>query len=122
MSDYDLNELIDLISEHKSKTPGVFEHESKTPGVLRAQRIEEANRQHGDIYEFRKKEYTKIFWAICIYIFLILLILATNSCCLKLENSVLIALLTTTTANVLGILLIASKWLFPVKNNHKLGD
>ena len=36
---------------------------------------------------------------------------------LKVADSVLIALITTTTANVLGLFYIVARWLFPNKNN-----
>jgi hypothetical protein len=56
--------------------------------------------------------YKKLFWAICIYIVLVLLLLIGNKNYFQLDYSVLITLLSTTTANILGVFYIASKWLY----------
>lgn len=58
------------------------------------------------------KTYKKLFWAICLYILLILLVLSGNKSYFMLADSVLITLLSTTTANILGVFYIASKWLY----------
>lgn len=60
--------------------------------------------------------YKKLFWVICTYVFLMLLLLIGNTNYFKLENSVLITLLSTTTANILGVFYIASKWLYETRN------
>ncbi|VVH56061.1 hypothetical protein BSPCLSOX_2001 [uncultured Gammaproteobacteria bacterium] len=56
--------------------------------------------------------YKKLFWSICVYIILVLLLLAFNEHCFQLRDWVLITLLSTTTANILGVFYIASKWLY----------
>ncbi len=56
--------------------------------------------------------YKKLFRAICAYIILVLLLLTGNKHYFQLESLVLIALLSTTTANILGVFYIASKWLY----------
>ena len=63
--------------------------------------------------------YGKLFWAICIYIVLVLITLWGNSNYFKLENAVLIALLTTTTTNIIGVFYIASRWLYYVDKELK---
>jgi len=78
-------------------------------------REQEENRQHKSIFEFRVKIYKWLFWFICIYILLILVLLTGNKNYFQLENPVLITLLSTTSANILGVFYIASKWLFPNK-------
>lgn len=78
-------------------------------------RQEEENRQHKDIFEFRIKIYKWLFWSICVYIVLVLVLLAGNRSYFGLDAPVLIALLSTTSANILGVFFIASKWLFPNK-------
>ncbi len=81
----------------------------------REAREAEENRQHKDIYEFRKSKYNLLYWTICIYIVLIFITIWGNENYFTLENAVLITLLSTTTANILGLFYIASKWLFPNK-------
>ncbi len=78
-------------------------------------RKKEENFQHKDIYQFRKDKYRLLFLSICIYIILIFITIWGNKNYFLLENSVLITLLSTTTANILGLFYIASKWLFPNK-------
>jgi hypothetical protein len=94
----------------------IFSDASKknTPEKERAQ---EENRQHKDIFEFRIKIYKWLFWSICGYISLVLILLFAIGIFkeFKLDSTVLIALLSTTSANILGVFYIASKWLFPNK-------
>lgn len=49
-------------------------------------------------------------WLLCVIILLFL-----NSCCIRLSDSVLMVLLGTTTANVLGLAFIVLKGMFPTK-------
>ena len=63
--------------------------------------------------------YKKLFWAICIYVVLVLIILSLNKYYIGLNDPVLIALLTTTTTNILGVFYIASKWLYAVEGRIK---
>jgi hypothetical protein len=80
-------------------------------------REQEENRQHKEIFDFRIKIYKWLFWSICGYIGLVLVLLFVTGFYKKfnLDSSVLIALLSTTSANILGVFYIASKWLFPNK-------
>lgn len=78
-------------------------------------REKEENRQHKSIFDFRIIIYKRLFWSICIYIFLIFITVWGNTNYFNLANSVLITLLSTTTANIIGLFYIASKWLFPNK-------
>jgi hypothetical protein len=80
-------------------------------------RKQEENRQHKEIFEFRIKIYKWLFWSICTYIGLVLALLFATGIFkeFKLDSTVLIALLSTTSANILGGFYIASKWLFPNK-------
>lgn len=71
------------------------------------QNLDEQHEEH----ELRKLFLHLVYWFVVAFVFSTLLIVTFK----KLDNSVLITLLTTTTANVIGILLIAFKWLFPCK-------
>lgn len=55
------------------------------------------------------------FWLLFIGVYLIL----AGMSFLKAADSVLIALITTTTANVLGLFYIVARWLFPNKGNNE---
>lgn len=59
-----------------------------------------------------------VYWLLFIAGFLLLAGLEK----LKVADSVLIALITTTTANVLGLFYIVARWLFPHKNNIESKD
>ena len=65
-----------------------------------------------DKHTLAVKTYKKLFWAICAYIILVLSLLTGNKHYFQLDYLVLIALLSTTTANILGVFYIASKWLY----------
>ena len=67
-----------------------------------------------DVYTFRKKGYSALFQLICGWLALVgVVLLGVATRCLHLSDTVLVALLTTSTATVLGIFAIAAKWLFP---------
>ncbi|CAC9546306.1 hypothetical protein [uncultured Gammaproteobacteria bacterium] len=74
----------------------------------RKQELRHKNSKH----ELAVGIYKKLFWAICVYIFLVLLLLTGNEHYFQLKDAVLITLLSTTTANILGVFYIASKWLY----------
>jgi uncharacterized membrane protein len=89
----------------------------KTVDLSKDQEWENAKKEQDlkhkdDKHDLATSTYKKLFYAICIYIILILLMLIGNSHYFKLSDSVLIALLTTTTANIVGIFAIASKWVY----------
>ena len=56
-----------------------------------------------------------LFWFVVAFVLITLVIVAGNARWFHLHDSVLITLLTTTTCNVIGCLVIAFKWLFPVR-------
>ncbi len=67
----------------------------------------------------RKSFSLKIFILVCVFLGLVILILigcATNSCPLHLSDNVLIALLGSTTINVLGFFTIVANYVFPKKS------
>jgi len=72
------------------------------------QELKHKNNKH----ELAVEIYKKLFWAICVYILLVFFLLTGNEHYFQLKGSVLIALLSTTTANILGVFYIASKWLY----------
>lgn len=65
--------------------------------------------------EARRKYSIWIFWLLVGYLVVVFSILSLSACkcvCFELSDSVLITLLSTTTANVIGIFIIVVKYLF----------
>lgn len=62
-----------------------------------------------DEHNLRKRFLNYVFWFVVSFVVLTLAIVVWSD----LSDKVLMTLLTTTTANIIGILLIAFKWLFP---------
>ena len=72
--------------------------------------------------EQRRKYSDKIFWFLCVFLFfvgLIVLLSGFESCGFKLSDGVLIALLTTSSANVISIFVIVVHYLFNVPANSE---
>jgi hypothetical protein len=72
-------------------------------------------KQQKDKHTLAVETYKKLFWAICVYIILVLSLLTGSKHYFQLDYSVLITLLSTTTANILGVFYIASKWLYETR-------
>lgn len=84
--------------------------------IRRAQQIEDYNGKRQD-REQRKKFSFWIFLFVCIYMLIALILLILVGCgCVALNDNVLIALLTTTTANVIGLFTVVAKYLFHPKS------
>lgn len=79
---------------------------------LESKREKQELRHRNNKHKLAIGVYKKLFWAICVYVFLVLTLLTGNTHYFQIEDSVLIALLSTTTANILGVFYIASKWLY----------
>lgn len=75
-------------------------------------------------FELASKYYPQICLSIIIYLVIILLIvvLSSLSASFNIKDTVLITLLSTTTANIIGVLYIASRWLFPSDCNPKTSN
>ena len=85
-------------------------------------KLELKNRRYKDNSELRRGLAIMFTLTINGWLFVVFLILLINSQTLKLSDSVLIALLTTSSANVLGMMYVILKNLFPNgkdKNNLK---
>lgn len=67
--------------------------------------------------EQRKKFSFWIFLFVCVYMVLALVILILSGCeVLEFSNGAIVSLLTTTTANVIGLFAVVAKYLFHPKN------
>ena len=114
--DFKIQESKRIIAESTAKikkTKSVASKENQDPSEpleskKNIQELQHKNSKH----ELAVGIYKKLFLAICVYIILVLLLLTGNEHYFQLKDLVLIALLSTTTANILGIFYIASKWLY----------
>lgn len=78
------------------------------------ERIKQENEEKKELHNIRKKIMERIYGDTKTYIFAVLVILFFYGFgFLKFDSSVIIAFLTTTTFNILGIAVIVAKWLFP---------
>ena len=69
-------------------------------------------RHENDNHRLRHWLIPKIYLFIQVFLFFTLATTILSKCVLGLSDNVMIALLTTTTANVLGMFFIALKWLY----------
>jgi type IV secretory pathway component VirB8 len=77
--------------------------------------ILESNRQ--DRLE-RKRFANKIFWLLIVFLGATMAVVALSGCCvLSLSDTVIVALLTTTSANVIGIFVFVVKYLFKASSS-----
>lgn len=84
--------------------------------IKKAQLLEEYYSKKQD-REQRKQFSFWIFLFVCVYMVLALIILILSGCeVLEFSNGVIVALLTTTTANVIGLFAVVAKYLFHPKN------
>lgn len=83
--------------------------------IKKAQLLEEYYSKKQD-REQRKIFSFWIFLFVCFYMILALIILILSGCeVLEFSNSIIVALLTTTTANVIGLFAVVAKYLFHPK-------
>lgn len=84
--------------------------------IKKAQLLEEYYSKKQD-REQRKKFSFWIFLFVCVYMILALIILILSGCkVLEFSNGIVVALLTTTTANVIGLFAVVAKYLFHPKS------
>lgn len=84
--------------------------------IKRAQLLEEYYSKKQD-REQRKTFSFRIFMFVCVYMtFALAILVFCGASALRLSDSVIVALLTTTTANVIGLFAVVAKYLFHPKN------
>lgn len=90
-------------------------YSSQREAIEVAQLQEELDSKKQD--RIQRKEYAnKIYWLLCVYILVVMLLLYFCAFRLtKLSSEVLIAIITTMTANVIGIFVFVAKYLFHTK-------
>lgn len=92
---------------------------SSEDAIRRASMFEDYTSKKQD-REQRKYFSTWIFGVVCAYLLIVLVLLyLTGFSLTRLSDTVLVALLTTTTVNVIGLLVIVARYLFPRNGNNK---
>jgi len=85
--------------------------------ALDNKRLEDENERLRDVHELRKEYIPKLFGLTCVWLIVVTAFLwkAAGGRDFYLYDNVLIALITSTTINVIGMFLIAARWLFPTQ-------
>ena len=85
--------------------------------ALANERLEDENERLRDVHELRKEYIPKLFGLTCVWLVVVAVFLwkVAGGRDFYLYDNVLIALITSTTINVIGIFLIAARWLFPTQ-------
>lgn len=100
--------------QQQGDNPNALDEEDKRINRLRNDRYSDENEHWKKIYELRAQYIPYLFFMVVGWlIFAAVTVLLTGLELLKISDAVLIALITTTTATVLGIFIIVAKWLFP---------
>ena len=117
-----IEEIPDVAAAEGAKAPGDaatshlrFQAEKLQ---LEITRLSDENDALRDVHELRKEYIPKLFILTVVwlgFVVFLLLMVAQGARTFYLSDSVLIALITSTTVNVIGIFLIAARWLFPKK-------
>ena len=82
---------------------------------LENERLRDENEQLKDVHELRKEYIPKLFWLTVGWLAFVVVIVwhVAEDRDFYLSDNILIALITSTTVNVIGIFVIAARWLFP---------
>ena len=85
--------------------------------ALANERLEDENERLRDVHELRKEYIPRLFGLTCVWLIVVTVFLwrVAGGRDFYLYDNVLIALITSTTINVIGIFLIAARWLFPTQ-------
>ena len=100
--------------QQEGNEPDALVEELQRTKRLENDRYRAENKHWEDIYELRKENIPKLYWmVVCWLIFVAGCVVLTGLQYFKLSDAVLIALITTTTATVIGLFIIVLQWLFP---------
>jgi len=85
--------------------------------ALANERLEDENERLRDVHELRKEYIPRLFGLTCVWLIVVTVFLwrVAGGRDFYVYDNVLIALITSTTINVIGIFLIAARWLFPTQ-------
>ena len=82
--------------------------------------VDEAKARDRDLHRMRMRYSRNLFFFVALWMVAVLFFLWIKTpCCHPPSDAVLITLLTTTTANVLALLVFVIKWLFPNEKNGR---
>ena len=100
--------------QQQGDNPNALTDEDRRILTLRNNRFSDENDHWKKIYELRTQYIPYLFFMVVGWlIFAAATVMLTGVRLLTISDAVLIALVTTTTATVLGIFIIVAKWLFP---------
>lgn len=100
--------------QQQGNNPNALSDEDNRIRRLRNDRFSDENEHWKKIYELRAQYIPYLFFMVVGWlIFAAATVILTGVGLLTISDAVLIALVTTTTATVLGIFIIVAKWLFP---------
>lgn len=104
----DAPDLSEDLEEHKLR----YEVETLKQQVVEAR----------DTHNLRVGYSKKLFWLVCTWLACVAVAVGLSgfgAWGFKLSDAVLIAFITTTTVNVVGLFIVVAKWLFPAKNGQQ---
>ena len=109
ISDLDKTDETVIASSETLSSEVLSAMEKKTDIELKKEELE----QRKEDREQRKQYSKKLFIFVCVYLSIVVLVVIFCGCqCLTIDSKVLIALLSTTTANVIGLFAVVAKYLF----------
>lgn len=114
MTERDFHEVLSILDGAKRSVTreGEENYAAQEKNINLALKQEELDGKRQD-REQRKTFATWIFWMMCAYLVVVLgIVIANGLCRLALSDTVIVTLLSTTTANVLGIFAFVAKYLF----------
>jgi hypothetical protein len=84
---------------------------------LENRRLEDENAELSDVHELRKEYIPKLYWLTVTWLIFVVILVwkVAEGPYFYLSDRVLITLVTSTTVNVIGIFMLAARWLFPPK-------
>lgn len=109
----DHSSIVDQLADKEEARNELKEERDKLKFDLEQQKFNERY----DLHELRRTYTPYLFYmTVAWLVFVAILVSLSAAGFSKLTDPVLIALITTTTANVVGLFVIAARWLFPSKN------
>lgn len=83
---------------------------------IEVRELEKKYSEEHDLHDTRKQYARRLFWLIVGWLSVVVVFVALagfNAAGFSLSNTVLVAFITSTTVSVLGLFILAAKWLFP---------
>ena len=124
-SQLSLTEFLDKINEVAERQAATVQPDDTLAATAEKNHYDvEAIKQHVkelvETHDLRKAYLPRLFWMIVSWLIVVVLfVLAASIKWITLSDSVLIAFITSTTVSVLGLFIVAARWLFPQSGNKE---